>query len=235
MTTTFSVTRDDIVKAALKECGALGTGETASTEDVTDASFAFNLIIKAWVKKGLPLWKIVDITVPLVVANVTYQIGPTAIGTGAVVTDRPLRVFDPLIRVISNTRDTTLTVLSRQEYEALGAKTTSGIPNAIYYQSLSLNGLLSVYPAPSDTLRSIHLFAQVPISDVNVGTDVLDFPSECFQALKWNLCAEIAGPYVSSDSKLARIEKKAQIYKDEMESWSVEEASIYFSYDSRDR
>ena len=235
MSTNFSVTRDDIIKNALKEVGAFGTSETPSSEDIADASFAFNLIIKAWVKRGMPLWKIVDITVPLIVGNVTYQIGTTATGTGAVVTDRPLRVFDTILRTISSNQDIPLMVLSRQEYEQFGIKNSLSIPNSIYYQPLIPNGLLTIYPAPADTTRSIHLFAQIPLNDVNVGTDVLDFPSECFQALKWNLCAEIGGPYVSSIPKLQRIDRNAELYKREMEDWSIEEANLYFSRDYREQ
>lgn len=238
MTTTFSVTRDTVIQMALKECGAFGTGETPGTEDYTDASLALNIIIKSWVKKGMPLWKVVDISVPLVVGNVTYQIGSTATGVGAVVTDRPLRILNALIRTTQN-NDTDLSILSRQEYELLGAKTNNTIPNSIYYQALGganfPNGLLTIYPPSSDATRVIHLFAQVPINDVNVGTDIVDFPSECYQALKWNLAAEIAGPYVSSLQKLQRIEQKAAMYKDEMESWSIEDTSMYFSVDKRER
>lgn len=232
MTTTFSVTSDDIVKASLKECGALGTGEALQTEDATDARFALNIILKSWVKKGLPLWKIVQISIPTVLGNATCQIGPTAQGPGAVVTDRPLRVFDPFIRDANNV-DLPLQVLSRQEYEQFGMKFMQTIPNAIYYQALKDNGLLTIYPTPIDTTRTIIVQAQVPISDIADGTTIPDVPSECYQALKWTLCAEIAGPYVSSEMKLQRIEAKAEKYFDEMVDWSREEASIYMGMDNR--
>jgi len=231
MTTTFSATRDDIINAALRECGAVGTGETAEIEDISDAAFALNLIIKSWIKTGMPLWKVVKVTVPMVASNITYQIGPTASGTGAVVTDRPLRVLEAFSRESGN--DSPLTILSRGDYESMGAKTTASTVNAIYYQPLIPNGVLTVYPAPSSAVPVLHLLTQVPLSDVITGTDVVDFPSECYQALKWNLCAEIAGPYVSSDRKIMRIEAKAKQFKEEMESWSVEEASLYFGYDTR--
>ena len=237
MTTTFSITRDLIIQSALKECGAFGTGEVPSTEDYSDASLSLNILIKSWVKRGMPLWKVVDIPVPMVVGNLTYQIGPTATGTGAIITDRPLRILNALIRTIAN-QDTDLTIISRQEYENQGAKFGNSIPNSLYYQSLGgaiPNGLLTVYPPSSDSTRVIHLFAQVPINDVNVGTDILDFPSECYQALKWNLAAEIAGPYVSSLQKIQRIEQKASLFKDEMENWSVEDCSMYFTVSKRER
>jgi hypothetical protein len=234
MSTTFSVTRDTIITAALKECGAFGTGETPSPEDFSDASLALNIIIKSWVKVGMPLWKVVEVLLPLTIGNATYQIGPTASGTGAVVTDRPLRILNAFIRTL-NGKDVDLLVLSRQEYEMMGDKSSTSIPNSFYFQPLIPNSLVTLWPAPSLNTSVIHLFTQVPISDVNAGTDIVDFPSECYQALKWCLAAEIGGPYVSSMQKLQRIEQKAAKYKDEMEGWSVEEASIYFGVDSRGR
>lgn len=232
MTTTFSITRDDLIRAALKECGATSTGETPTPEDYSDASQALNIIIKSWVKVGMPLWKVVKVLVPLTIGNASYQIGPSATGVGAVVTDRPLRVLNAFIRTSSN-KDTDLLTLSRQEYEMMGAKFDQSVPNSYYFQPLLPNSLLTLWPSPSINTSVIHLLVQTPISDVNIGTDIVDFPSECYQALKWNLCAEIGGPYVSSEQKLARIERKAAKYKDEMEAWSVEEASIYFGVDHR--
>lgn len=234
MTTTFSVTRDQIIISALKECGAIGTGETPSTEDFSDASLALNIIIKSWVKVGMPLWKVVEVLLPLTIGNAAYQIGPTATGVGAVVTDRPLRILNAFIRTL-NGKDVDLLVLSRQEYEMMGDKTSTSIPNSYYFQPLLPNSLVTLWPAPSLNTSVIHLFTQIPISDVNVGTDVVDFPSECYQALKWCLAAEIGGAYVSSMQKLQRIEAKAAKYKDEMEAWSVEEASVYFSLEHRGR
>ncbi|MGH7745395.1 MAG: hypothetical protein ACREQ5_11475 [Candidatus Dormibacteria bacterium] len=222
-----------MIKAALRECGSIGETETPSSEQFSDCSFALNLIIKAWVKKGMPLWKVVEVVVPMIANQITYQIGPTATGTGAIVTDRPLRVLDSFIRSPQN-NDVSLMHLARSDYEALGNKTPgSSIPNSIYYQSLSINGLLTVYPSPQASDYSIHLFVQSPINDVNSGTDVMDFPSECYQALKWNLADEIGGETGASDSKLLRIEKRARLYKDEMESWSVETASLYMTRDTR--
>lgn len=228
----FSVTRDQIILNVLKECGAFGTGETPSSEDIADATFAFNLMIKAWVKGGMPLWKVTEVIVPMLANQYLYSIGPSAVGVGALVVDRPLRILDAFIRTLSTgtpNQDTPLWILSRQEYEQFGSKTQGSIPNSIYYQPLIPNGLLTTYPPPSiSSVYEIHLFVQVPISDIINSTDTPDFPSECYQALKWNLCQEIAGPYVSSELKLKRIDMFAARYKMEMENWSQEEASIYF-------
>ena len=55
-TSTFSVTRDEIIKSSLRTLGVIGVGETPITEDYTNCSEALNIMIKSWAKKGFPLW-----------------------------------------------------------------------------------------------------------------------------------------------------------------------------------
>lgn len=78
MTTSFSVTRDDIIKAALRTCGIIGLKQTPDPDDITYASQALNIMIKGWQTKGATLWKIQELVLPLVANQSTYKIGPTA-------------------------------------------------------------------------------------------------------------------------------------------------------------
>lgn len=77
-TNTFSVTRNDIIDAALRILGVIGIGETPQTEDYTNCSQALNIMIKSWSKKGWPLWTVQDLVIPLVAGVRVYPIGPTA-------------------------------------------------------------------------------------------------------------------------------------------------------------
>ena len=230
----FTCTRDQIVTAVLKECGALDGSGTPDTQDVADVTFALNILIKAWIKNGMPLWKVVELVVPMLANQATYNIGPSATGTGALVTDKPLRVLNAFLRNLvggSTNQDLPLTPLSREEYAAFGNKTQASIPNSFYYQPLVPNGLLTMYPPVSASAQyELHLYVQVPINDIVNAGDIPDFPAECYQALKWNLCAEVGGQYVTSEVKLRRIDQYAAKYKAEMENWSQEEASIYMGY-----
>jgi hypothetical protein len=77
-TNTFSVTRNDIIDAALRVLGVIGIGETPQTEDYTNCSQALNIMIKGWAKKGWPLWTVQDLVIPMVEGVRIYPIGPTA-------------------------------------------------------------------------------------------------------------------------------------------------------------
>lgn len=231
-TTTFLVNRNDIISASLRLLEVIGIGETPETEDFTNCAQALNIMVKAWQIDGYKLWAVKDISVTLVASNATYQIGDTATGTGAVITNRPLRIQDAYIRDASG-HDTSLEIISRQEYDILSEKTTEGVPNQIFYDPALTNGVLTVWPVPTDALSTIHLVVQKPLADFNLSTDNPDFPQEWYQALKWGLAAEIAPEYGTSERKITRIEQKAMLYKEQLNNWTQEEPSMFFMPESR--
>ena len=55
-TVSFSVTRDNLIEAALKHISALGDGETPSATQVTEASLLLNMLVKSKMADGMPLW-----------------------------------------------------------------------------------------------------------------------------------------------------------------------------------
>ena len=77
-TNTFTVTRNDIINSALRILGVVGIGETPQTEDYVNCSQALNIMIKAWAKKGWPLFTVKDLAISLVSGVRSYPIGPTA-------------------------------------------------------------------------------------------------------------------------------------------------------------
>lgn len=77
-TNTFTVTRDDIISAALRVMGVIGVGESPIPEDFTNCSQALNIMIKSWAKKSIPLWVVEKVTVPLITNVSVYPLGPTA-------------------------------------------------------------------------------------------------------------------------------------------------------------
>ncbi|MDE2097571.1 MAG: hypothetical protein KGL39_10020 [Patescibacteria group bacterium] len=232
-TTTLLVNRDDIISASLRLLEVIGVGETPEIEDFTNSAQALNIMVKAWQIDGYKLWAVKDLSLPLVSGNATYQIGPSATGTGALVTDRPLRLQDSCYIRDSNGHDTSVMIVSRQEYNILGAKSSPATPTQIFYDPQLTNGVLTVFPAPVDSTHTLHLIVQKPLADFNLSTDNPDFPQEWYQALKWGLAAELGLEYGVPERKIARIEQKAAIFKEQLNNWSQEEADVYFVPDSR--
>lgn len=75
-TNTFTVTRDDIIKAALRVLGVIGIGENPITEDYTNCSQALNIMIKGWSRKGFPLWVTEEKLLDMVPGVFVYPLGP---------------------------------------------------------------------------------------------------------------------------------------------------------------
>lgn len=228
---TLTVTRDDLIKAILRKLEVIGEGELPSTEDYANCAFGLNLMLKAWEKDGFYLWKTTEIQVPLVSGNNTYQIGDTATGTGAIVTNRPIRIMNDACFIRdANNNDTPITVLSRSEYDNLSAKLTSGVTNLIYYDPQLTNGILKTYPTPNSSDRTVFLVSQIPIYDFTTGSETLDMPQEGYQAVVYGGADEMQLEYPGlSPQKMQIISSRAEAYKNQLADWSQEETSTYFS------
>lgn len=81
----FNRTRNEIVSAALRKCGQLSEGETASNQQVDDASSDLNGIVKSWQKEGIHIWALQELTLLLDTTSTNYDLGPS--GDRCVVAD----------------------------------------------------------------------------------------------------------------------------------------------------
>jgi hypothetical protein len=237
MSTTFSVSRDDIVSRALRICGAYDPSVTASSSDFTNVALAFNMLIKSWILEGMTLWKMSTVLVPLVQGQIQYQIGPYATGTGAVVTDKLVKVIYAFIRDANNF-DTPIDQLSFQEYNQYAFKPSLGIPNSYMYvpvdDATGKSSYMNVYPTCQDSTHTIGLIGQVTLDDVNVGTDPVDFPQECYLGLCWCLANEVSLEYADSIERIQVIKQRSDEMYRKMVDWSQENTdSIRMLYDRR--
>lgn len=244
MSTTFSVSRDDIINRALRICSSFDPANPPGSTDYTTASLAFNMLIKELII-DVPMWKIEIVTLPLLTGQNTYQIGPYAVGTGSVVMDKILRIQQASIRdnsVADQPQDTPIDQLSIQEYEQYGAKNSLGIPNGMLYRPLddtaspAVSSYIQVYPTPSDNNHSLRMVCLTQLNDVNVGTDPLDFPQENYLGLSWMLANEISFEYSVPLDRAAKIEQRATAAREKLVDWSQENTdSVRLQYDTRSR
>lgn len=244
ITTTFSVTRDDIINRALRLCGAYDATNPPTSTDYSNISLAFNMLIKAWIRQGVPQWKIVETVLPMIVGNNTYQVGPYATGTGALVTPKMEKVFYAFLRNtnLSPAYDIPIEIISLQEYNQYGVKGSLGIVNSMFYQPISDSNItnqssfVKVYPTPSLTGYEVHMFNYQVLNDVSIGTDPIDFPQETYNATSWCLANEISMEYATSMDRVQEIKQRAAQWYQEMIDWSTENAeTIRFMYDTRSR
>lgn len=71
----FSVTRNQILYAAMKKAGVYQTGETPTAEEVADAAFTLNVMVKEWSARGIDVpWR-EEITVFIQPGARSYALG----------------------------------------------------------------------------------------------------------------------------------------------------------------
>jgi len=240
MATDYSVTQDQIIQAAMRQVGALDPAGLPTPTDYANVGMALNLLLKKWIADGIPLWKVATLTVPLVGNQATYQIG--TLGPD-VVTDRPLRVLEAEIVTIASQQSIQLWSLSREQYVELSGKYIAfGIPTQYWFQPLGSelteqSASITFYPIPSvSSTWNVLLKAVQPLQNVVNLTDVLDFPAEYYLPLKWLLAYEIANEYPVSDSRYARIEKRAMTALEDIIEYGQElDVEVRFKYDLRGR
>ena len=246
-TTTFTVTRDQIIAAALRKLGVLELGATPDADTLSSSSLALNLFIKQMATEGLKLWTIEEGVLPLVSNQTTYTLGPggdyfynaSDISKTAVV-DKPLKVL-PSNAFIRNTTvtpstDTPLMVISRQEYNLLGSKFSAGTPNSLYYNVRQNTGELSLFLTPDTTASStyeVHFVYQRPIYDISSASAIPDFPVEWMNVLVWNLADQLAMDYGVALNKRQEIAVRAKAYREDLTGWDTEVVSTFFQPDYR--
>lgn len=79
---TFSVTRDDIIRTAMMDIGALAEGENPTAQEVTDCARKLNMLVKQWMGNtdfapGLKVWTRKRADLFLQQNQYVYQLGQT--------------------------------------------------------------------------------------------------------------------------------------------------------------
>lgn len=223
--TTFNVTRDQLINGALRIVGAIAQGETPTAQMVTDASEALNMIVKAWQADGMPLW-----------VTKEYQLTPIAGQNTYTVTPKMLRVIQAWNRDSTSNVDIPMRVVTRDEYNRLGNKTSTGKPIQVYHNPNLADSTVKLYPNPdsnSATSNKIFLVYQKPFDDFDTSTDNPEFPSEYFDALKFALASRLSFEYGMEPNDRTQLMQQSTILKLEALSMGTEEGSMFFTADKR--
>lgn len=232
-TTSFAVSRDDIIKRALRLVGAISQGQTPNTAVIEETDFALNCLIKALEADGMPIWAITSISIPVVAGVNSYSIG-----TGLTVdTNKPLKVLQAYNHNVNSNIDIPMRILTQAQYNMLGNKSTSGNPIQIYYQPLRDHGVLYMFPTPSSAevgVNTVVIWYQKPYEDSGTSTDNQDFPQEWYDVLCYGLAVRIAPEYgLPIEDRKALLQDYIMIKTDAL-GFGTEEGSLYFQADNRD-
>jgi len=231
MTTTFSVNRDDLIKGALRKIGVVAQGESPTPDQTTEAAFALNLLVKSWEADGMPLWALRTTPITLIAGKNTYTMG---VGQ-EIDTDKPLKLIQAWNRSTGNI-DIPMRLLTKQEYNILGNKATSGKPIQLYFEPGVTSSDIHLFPTPAaaDVLEStIYVVYQRPYTDFNVSTDAPDFPQEWYDAVLYGLAVRLAPEYGVPLDQRQLLGREAADIKLAALSFSNEDGSLFFGIERR--
>lgn len=226
-TTDYSLDAQTIIKGSLRLVGAISQGEQPTTTQISEAMEALNMMVKSLAVKGLPLWVINNVPITTVSGTATYNVG----NGQTVNVPKPLKVTQAFYT--RNSVDVPIRLVTRDEYESLGNKTSQGTPSMLYYEPLRDYGVVHLFPVPDTTAPLVTIIGQHHIQDFDISTDSPDFPQEWFEALKYGLAVRLAGEYGLNLQARMLLIKEAEQYLQETLAFTQEEGSLYFMADKR--
>ena len=112
-TTAFNLDIDDVIEDAYERCGL----QTRSGYDLKSARRSLNILFQEWMNRGIHLWKVENQTTSLTAGTTTY----TAPADASDVLEMTFRQVTS-----GTTTDTTMTKISRSEYQAIPNKFSQG-------------------------------------------------------------------------------------------------------------
>lgn len=200
----YSVNAGELALASARAINIIDPGESLTSDEQADILQALNLLVKQWqanpnmVNKGLQVWhrKVTTLDTSSVGASNSYTLAPA----GDVAIQVPVNIVSVLRRT-SGSKDTLLTPMNKEEYDAIPDKTSTGTPSRYFYERGLSSGVLYFDKTPSDTTIDYVITYVCPLEDLDASTDDFDFPQEWYRALKWNLAAEIWPSYYDDPIK----------------------------------
>jgi len=217
----YNITAEGIITEALRHCGVLEEGGTASASQVTDCLPTLEAMLKAWSNHGLELWTIEKTTVTLVQAQITYDVFAD---------NKALKITDMFYRDADN-NDTTLFALTRQEYNELSDKDEqNSLPTQYYFDPRRDASTLYIWPTADANItgNNLHITYQQRIEDVGVSTNNLDVPAEWLEAVNYNLATRRMHAYGVPRDKRVELMNMAKDALGLALAFDTEQESIYF-------
>jgi len=178
----------DVLKRSMRMLGVYAIGENPSAEETADGITAFNALIGTLSNGQMVYVKTLD-TISLAAAQASVTVGPS----GSTITARPVRVR-PESYILYQGVSYPLQVLTLQEYNDIGVKTTQGIPVGIWVQPSMPDITVTPWPIPSDAM-TLMLWSDKVLSSTVTATTELSFPPGYEDAFAYLLAEAIAPEY----------------------------------------
>lgn len=214
MATTDVKTVRQVVTQAMRKSGILAFGEDAESDDADAVRDELEIMLKGWQNAGYNLWTKTAMSLTLTTAA-AYTLDPV----------RPLRILSA--RLKRNGTEIPMEQMTRDEYDSLPVKTTTGQPTQFYYDRQREAARFYVWPVLSSASgETVEITYDRELEDIASLSDAIDVPGEWLDAVVYNLAARI-GETVPSERTPAIMARARQLLSDAM--GFDREGSVYFA------
>ena len=194
-TTNFDLNIDDVIEESFERIGK----QTRTGYDIKSARRSLNLLLSEWGNRGVHLWKVTNHTQNLVATTTTYT--------------APADCSDVLEAVFRNgSTDTTMTKISRSEYQAIPNKSSTGTPSQYYVRRNLSNVQINLYLTPDTTDTQINYFYVARIEDAGPYTKTPDAPYRFLPCMVSGLSF-----YLAQKHSPGRVQEMKLYYEDELQ------------------
>lgn len=232
--TDYATSRQNLIKDALIECHAIAQDETPTSDMTSHASRVLNEMIKHWQVQGYNLFRRARDTITMAAGKGEDTDPYTFGGSGSPTKSyRPLRIESMRFKDSSG-NERPMTHISRDEYDNLPDKNTTGEATLYHYDPQNTQAKLYVWPVLSSTGSGTLVYTyQRSIEDFDADADEPDYPQEWFEALRYGLAARLAPTYYPQDVQMhGRLAQTSAAKLQECASFDKEPVSTFFRVDS---
>jgi hypothetical protein len=225
-TTTFEkgFSISDIVEEAYERIGIQGV----SGYQLKGARRSLNIMFQEWANRGLHYWEIKNNSLTLVDGQATYTMyRSTSDGTSdATAVYGVDDILEATYRNASNV-DTSLSKISRSDYQALSGKTNEGQPTQYFVQRFIDKVTITLYLTPGSTEAGnfINYYYVSRIQDAGAYTNDADVPYRFVPCMIAGLAYYLAVKFAPD-----RVQMLKMLYEDELQRALQEDGSSSSSY-----
>ena len=217
MSTTGIWTVRKLCTAALRKINVVAQDEPADADSLETARGVFEVMHKALQMRGANIYTLASQTLTLTTAA-SYSLSPV----------RPIEILNA--RFKRDGQEIPMHRMTRDEYDTLPDKDTTGVPTNFYYDRQREAALFYVWPVLSAASgETVEITYRREIEDADSLNDVVDAPVEWYEALIYNLAARLCDDFSVTGERAARIEARAaQLLR--LAEAHDSEGSVFFGY-----
>ena len=218
-----------VIRDAMFDAGYLEEGQNPNSEQLATNMRRLSDIINYYQTKGLKLYFLQEVSVPLITGQGAYTLGPT----GDVVMRMPKRILQAFV-INAQGIQRPLVALSWEEWMRLSQVTGNNSTISSYFVDKQATYLRVHFwnpPDATEAANTVTLLTQTAAPEVFTLTQDTGFPQEWRLALRWGLADDISTG--QPEAIMNRCSINAKIYFEALENWDVEDVSTQWTIDPR--